>query len=199
MANTKQELDESAKVASAELAEANKAFEALRKAGSAEELVKASNLVVKAANSAKRSRHEADTFELVAVSESIRASVLPLVSKFDMAMLAKHSVNSVTITVPVQSEPVEAEKLTVNTLGKRTVVKSGGNGSRTRYVYGPDKLNSRELVESFGADEVGADKASATLDEPSKYGLTHLADRIAKKLDFDKVPSEAHRREGNYG
>ena len=190
MANTKQELDESAKVAANELAEANKAFEALRKDGSAEDLVKASNIVVKAANSAKRSRHEADTFELVAVYESIRAVTMSHVVKaVDMALLAKHDVNSITITVPVQSEPVAAEKLTVNTLGKRTVVKSSGNGSRTRYVYGPDKLNSRELVEAFGADEVGAEKASATLDEPSKYGLTHLADRIAKKLDFDKVPA----------
>ena len=190
MANTKQELDESAKVAAAELADANKAFESLRKDGSAEDLVKASNIVVKAANSAKRARHEADTFELVAVYEGIRAGVNSVIAKsFDMAMLAKHDVNSVTITVPVQSEPIELDKVTVNTLGKRTVVKSGGNGSRTRYVYGPDKLNSRELVEAFGADEVGADKASATLDEPSKYGLTHLADRIAKKLDFDKVPA----------
>ena len=187
---TREELEATAKTSANELTASTKAFEDLRKSGSAEDLVKAANVVTKATRSAQATRHEADTFELVAVYEGIRASILPLVSKFDMAMLAKHDITSVTITVPVQSEPVEAEKVTVNTLGKRTVIKSGGNGgSRTRYVYGPDKLNSRELVEAFGADEVGDAKSQATLDEPSKYGLTHLADRIAKKQGFDKVPA----------
>lgn len=188
--STKDELDAVAKTATDELAEANAAFQELRASGSAEELVKAANVVTKATKQAERSQHEAATFELVAIYEHIRADVLKIAGKIDMSMLLKHDVKSVTITVPVQAEPIEPDKLTVNTLGKRTVVKSGGNGgSRTRYVYGPEKLNSRQLVEQYGADEVGAEKATATLDEPSKYGLTHLADRIAKKLDFDKVPA----------
>lgn len=191
MADTKQELDEAAKVAANELAEANSAFQSLRADGSAEDLVKASQLVVKATKQAERSQHEAETFELVAVYGSIRADVMKIANKIDMPMLAKHDVKSVTITIPVDAEnAVDVEKLTVNTLGKRTVVKSSGNGgSRTRYVYGPEKLNSRQLLEQYGPDELGDEKTQATLDEPSKHGLTHLADRIAKKRGFDKVPA----------
>ena len=187
---TKEELDQAAKSAAAELKTAEQAFESLRKAGSAEDLVKASTAVVKATRTATSTAHDAVTFELVAVYEGIRSSVMPLIAKIDMGLLTKHEVKSISISVPVQAEPVTADKVTVNTLGKRTVTKSAGNGgSRTRYVYGPDGLNSRQLVEQYGADEVGDEKATATLDEPSKYGLTHLADRIAKKLDYDKVPA----------
>ena len=107
-----------------------------------------------------------------------------------MVTMAKHEVSAIVITVPVGTDgPVDADKLVVNTLGKRTVVKSGGNGTRTRYVYGPEKLNSRQVVEAQGADEVGEERMQQTLDDPSKFGLTHLADRIAGKLGWDKVPA----------
>ena len=188
----KEALDELAATATNELGEATKAFESLRKNGSAEELVKAANTVTKATSAAKKAQHEAETFELVAVYTGIRAAVMPIATKsIDFGMLIKHEVKSVVITIPVMEDgSVDVEKVSVNTLGKRTVVKSSGNGgSRTRYVYGPEGLNSRQLVEQFGAVEVGSEKAEATLAEPSKYGLTHLADRIAKKLDFDKVPA----------
>ena len=167
-----------------------KAFESLRAGGSAEELVKAAHTVQTASRAYTKAQHESDTFELVAIYEAIRAAVLPLTTKFDMAMLAKHEVGSVVITVPVGEGAVDADKLIVNTLGKRTVVKSGnGNGSRTRYVYGPDRMNSRQVVEAQGEAEVGAARTQQTLDEPSKFGLTHLADRIAGKLGWDKVPA----------
>lgn len=189
--STKDELELVAKTANDEMAEATNVFEALRKGGSASDLVKAANTVTKATRVAEKAQHEADTFELVGVYEAIRAvAVKYVIGAVDMAMLAKHDVKAVTITVPVQTEPVEPDKIVVNTLGKRTVLKASGNGAtRTRYVYGPEKLNSRQLVEQYGADEVGDERAEATLDEPSKYGLTHLADRIAKKQDFDKVPA----------
>lgn len=192
MASTKEELDAVANVAAGELTDANAAFETLRASGSAEDLVKAAGAVTKATRTAERSKHEADTFELVAVYERIRDDVMKSITgKIDMTMLAVHDVKAVTITIPVDAEaPIEPDKVSVNTLGKRTVLKATGNGAgRTRYVYGPEKLNSRQLVEQFGADEVGEEKRDATLEEPSKHGLTHLADRIAKKLDFDKVPA----------
>jgi len=187
---TKEELVALASETKADLGKAQRAFENLRKDGSAEDLVKAAHTVTTATRTQSKAQNEADTFELVAVYEAIRAAVLPLTVKFDMAMMAKHNVDALLIGIPVTTDgPVDADKLVVNTLGKRTVIKSGGNGSRTRYVYGPDKLNSRQLVEQHGEAEVGAGKTQATLDEPSKFGLTHLADRIAKKLDMDKVPA----------
>ncbi len=192
MATTKEELDIVANSAAGELTDANKAFETLRTSGSAEDLVKAANAVTKATRTADKAKHEADTFELVAVYESIRSDVMKHVAgKIDMTLLAVHDVKSVTITVPVDADnAIEADKVSVNTLGKRTVLKATGNGgTRSRYVYGPDKLNSRELVEQFGPDELGAEKTQATLDEPSKHGLTHIADRIANKLGYDKVPA----------
>ena len=168
-----------------------KAFESLRAGGSAEELVKAAHTVQTASRAYTKAQHESDTFELVAIYEQIRAGILPLTSKWDVATLQKHDVSAVTITVPVGVDmPVESATIVVNTLGKRTVVKSSnGNGSRTRYVYGPDRLNSRQVVEAQGEAEVGAARTQQTLDEPSKFGLTHLADRIAGKLGWDKVPA----------
>lgn len=190
---TREELIAVAKTANGVLTEANKAFQALRAEGSAADLVTASQAVVKSQKAFDRAQHEADTFELIGVYENVRKAVLLDVVKagvIDVKLLAKHDVSAVTITIPVSTEgPVDPDKIVVNTLGKRTVVKSGNGGSRTRYVYGPEKLNSRQLVEQFGADEVGAEKSEATLENPSKFGLTHLADRIAKKLDFDKVPA----------
>lgn len=188
---TKDELVALASETKAGVNKAQKAFEGLRAGGSAEDLVKAAHEVTTAARAFKKAQHEADTFELVAVYEAVRAAVLKgVTASIDMPMLLKHEVASVIITVPVGDGPVEADKLVVNTLGKRTVVKaSGGNGSRTRYVYGPDRLNSRQVVEQHGADEVGPERAEATLAEPSKFGLTHLADRIAGKKDWDKVPA----------
>ncbi len=186
---TKQELDTVASESKTDLGKAQKAFEDLRKNGSAEDLVKAAHTVTTATRSYGKAQTEADTFELVAVYGAIRAAIVPLVAKFDMATMAKHDVGSIAITIPVSVDPVDAALVVVNTLGKRTVVKGSGNGSRTRYVYGPDKLNSRQVVEAEGAAEVGAEKAEATLAEPSKFGLTHLADRIAGKLGWDKVPA----------
>lgn len=188
---TREELEATAKEAKQLHTVAEKAFTALRADGSAEELVKAAGLVTKSKRTFDKAQHDADTFELVAVYEGIRASALPIAESIDMAMLAKHEVKSVTITVPVSIEaPVTLEAVTVNTLGKRTVIKSGnGTGTRTRYVYGPEKLNSREVVEQHGIDEVGEERRDATLAEPSKHGLTHLADRIAKKLEWEKVPA----------
>ena len=187
---TKEELVAVASEAKTELGKAQKAFEDLRKSGSAEDLVKAAHTVTTATRAQTKAQHESDTFELVAVYESIRAAVLTAAAKFDMAMLARHDVPAIVITVPVGTDgPVDADKLVVNTLGKRTVVKSGGNGTRTRYVYGPDKLNSRQVVETAGEAEVGAERMQQTLDDPSKFGLTHLADRIAGKLGWDKVPA----------
>ncbi len=185
---SKEELVALASETKAEVGKATKAFESLRSGGSAEELVKAAHVVTTATRAFTKAQHEADTFELVAVYEAIRAAVFPLVAKFDMATMLKHNVSTVTITVLVSERPVDAAEMIVNTLGKRTVTKAG-NGSRTRYVYGPDRLNSRQLVEAHGADEVGAERSAATLAEPSKFGLTHLADRIAKKLGFDKLPA----------
>ncbi|KKN47213.1 hypothetical protein LCGC14_0665020, partial [marine sediment metagenome] len=90
----------------------------------------------------------------------------------------------------VSPDAVDADKVVVNTLGKRTVTRSTGEGgTRSRYVYGPEGLNSRQVVEQHGADEVGDERRDATLAEPSKHGLTHLADRIAKKLEWDKTPA----------
>jgi len=186
---TRQELEVIAKDAKSAFEAANKEFTGLRKDGSAADIVKAATTVTKAERAATKSQSDVDTFELVAVYEGIRAAVLPLVHKFDMATMGRHEIANVTITVPVGPEPVEADKVVVNTLGKRTVVKSGGNGSRTRYVYGPEGLNSRQVVEQHGADEVGDERRDATLAEPSKHGLTHLADRIAKKLEWDKTPA----------
>ena len=169
-----------------------KAFESLRAGGSAEELVKAAHTVQTASRAYTKAQHEADTFELVAIYEAIRAAVLKGVGINESltAVLLKHDVTAITITIPVSTDPVDADKLVVNTLGKRTVVKSSnGNGSRTRYVYGPDRMNSRQVVEAQGEAEVGAARTQQTLDEPSKFGLTHLADRIAGKLGWDKVPA----------
>ena len=187
---TKDELVALASEAKTVQSKAQKAFEDLRKAGSAEDLVKAAHTVTTASRAFTKAQHEADTFELVSVYEAIRAGILPLTSKWDVAMLQKHDVSAVTITVPVGVDmPVESATIVVNTLGKRTVVKSNGNGSRTRYVYGPDRLNSRQVVEAQGEGEVGAERTQQTLDEPSKFGLTHLADRIAGKLGWEKVPA----------
>ena len=188
--STKQELDTVASESKSDLGKAQKAFEDLRKSGSAEDLVKAAHIVTTATRSHGKAQTEADTFELVAVYETIRAAALPLAPGGKVTeTLLRHNVASITITIPVQTEPINAEQVIVNTLGKRTVVKGSGNGTRTRYVYGPDKLNSRQVVETEGAAEVGEEKAAATLAEPSKFGLTHLADRIAGKLGWDKVPA----------
>ena len=186
---TKDELVALASEAKTVQAKSQKAFEDLRKSGSAEDLVKAAHTVTTASRAFTKAQHESDTFELVAIYEGIRAAVLPLTAKFDMRTLLKHDVSAVVITVPVGEGAVDADKLVVNTLGKRTVVKSNGNGSRTRYVYGPDRLNSRQVVEAQGEGEVGSERTQQTLDEPSKFGLTHLADRIAGKLGWDKVPA----------
>ena len=186
---TKEELVSLASETKTDVSKAAKAFEDLRKSGSAEDLVKAAHTVTTATRIHVKAQNEADTFELVAVYGAIRASIVPLVSKIDMSLLAKHNVAAITVTIPVSADPVDADKLVVNTLGKRTVTKGSGNGSRTRYVYGPDKLNSREVVEREGANEVGAERAEATLAEPSKFGLTHLADRIAGKLGWAKDPA----------
>lgn len=187
---TKEELVALASETKADVNKAQKAFEDLRKQGSAEDLVKAAHTVTTATRAHTKAQHEADTFELVAVYEGIRAAVLPLTAKIDMAMLEKHDVNAVIVTIPIHTDgQIDPASIVVNTLGKRTVVKGSGNGQRTRYVYGPDRLNSRQVVEQHGPDEIGAERTQATLDEPSKFGLTHTADRIATKLGWDKLPA----------
>lgn len=189
---TIQELEVIAKDSKNALVAVNKVFAELRAEGSAADIVKAATAVTKQERLATKAQSDVDQFALVSVYESIRAAVLPIVGKFDMGTMANHDIAAVTITVPVSSEAVDAEKVVVNTLGKRTVTRASANGgSRTRYVYGPDGLNSRQVVEAHGEDEVGTERRDATLAEPSKYGLTHLADRIANKLEWGKVPANA--------
>lgn len=186
---TIQELQETSNVATRAAVDAVKAFEELRKEGSAEELVKAASTVTSTKRVMDKAEFEVNTFELVGIYEGIKEQTLKAAEKWDFKTLLSKEITTVRIDVPFGSDGIAVEQVSVNTLGRKVAVRaSGGGGQRSRYVYGPDGQNSRDYVAAHGPEAgVEAEQIQKTLDEPSKFGLTHLADRIATKLGHEKT------------
>jgi hypothetical protein len=60
---------------------------------------------------------------------------------------------------------------------------SGGTRSRKTYVLNGARFSSREFVEQHGAELLtGKVSVQDVLDNPTKHGLSHVADRLAGKM-----------------
>ncbi len=193
---TIEELQVQATEAKGGLESAIKDFEAQRGTASIVDLGKLANAVTSATRKAESTARELSDFALVGIYEGVKAQVLKLGDKLlagaDIATLLEKNVSTVTIFVPFSSEGIETERVSVNTLGKRTTVRASGgsNGTRSRWEMVNDAsgeaMECRAFLEMHGDAAFGADaKVTATmvLDAPAKYGLSDYAARAGAKLD----------------
>lgn len=175
---------------------AAKAFEAERGTAPVAELVKLGNAVTSATRVLERAARELADFELVGIYEAVKAGVLKMAEKAlspsDIKTLQAKAVSTVTIVVPLTAEGIEAERVSVNTLGKRTRVAStgGGNGTRAKWHMVNDAsgetMECRDFLEAHGDEAFGTDAkvtAQMVLEAPAKYGLSDYAARAGAKLD----------------
>ncbi len=191
-----QELKVAESEALGKLESAAKAFEAQRGTAAVSDLVKLGNAVTSATRVLERATRELADFELVGIYEAIKAGVLKLTSKelgsTEVHTLQNKGVSSVTIVVPLLADTVDPERVSVNTLGKRTRVAStgGGNGARAKWHMVNDasgeQMECRDFLEAHGEAAFGADAkvtAAMVLEAPAKYGLSDYAARAGAKLD----------------
>ena len=176
------------------LDEATATFDSSRD-GSMSDLLKAAKSVesaqrevAKADKQLKSTAYAVEHFATVGIYESIKAAVAKASDKWPLSELLTHDVHEVTIRVNIEDDG-RAGEIVVNTLGKKTRLAStnGGRRSRIAYVKGDESLNSRQLVEAYGIEELGEERTARVLDDPGRFGLTHAADSIATKLGYDKT------------
>ena len=191
---TVQELQAKAAECASALESAIKAFEAGRGSATVTELVKLGQAVTSATRSSERSTAELANFELIGIYENVKAQVLKLGDKLltaaDIETLMLKGMSSVTITLPLTVKGIDPERISVNTLGKRTKVASGGgNGTRARWemrnTSSGEAMECRAFLEAHGDEAFGADAkvtAAMVLNEPARYGLSDYAARAGAKL-----------------
>lgn len=192
---TIQELEAQESESYSALDTATKAFEAVRATASITDLQKLANAVTTATRTAERAATELANFALIGIYEQVKSVLLKLGDKLltgaDIATLLDKNVNSVTVTLPLTADGIEAGRIAVNTLGKRTVVKSGGggNGQRAKWLMRNTAdgatMSPRDFLEAHGDEAFGADAkvtAQMILDKPAAYGLTDYAERAGAKL-----------------
>lgn len=177
------------------LATVTASFESSRD-GSMEDLLKAAKAVeaaqkdiAKADKQLKSTAYAVEHFATVGIYESIKAAVLKAADKWALSELLTHDVHEVVIGFSINDDgSVATESMRINTLGKKTRIAGVSGGRRSKNVYVKDgvSLNSRELVEMHGTEELGEERTAKVLDEPGRFGLTHAADSIATKLGYDK-------------
>lgn len=188
-----QELEVQATEAKGAQESAVKEFEAQRGTASIVDLGKLANTVTSATRKAESTARELADFALVGIYEAVRSSIFKSIEKMlpkvDVVTLIDKGVSSLTITLPLNMDVLEAEKIVVNTLGKRTVVrKGGGNGTRARWhMVSPsgESMECREFLETHGDEAFGLDAkvtAQMVLEAPAKYGLSDYAARAGAKL-----------------
>ena len=183
-----------ASVADEKLSEATASFENARSGTMTELLTAAKSVesaqrdVAKADKQLKSTAYAVEHFATVGIYESIKAAVAKASDKWPLSELLTHDVHEVTIRVNIEDNG-KAGEIVVNTLGKKTRLAStnGGRRSRIAYVKGDESLNSRQLVEAYGIEELGEERTARVLDDPGRFGLTHAADSIATKLGYDKT------------
>lgn len=175
---------------------ATHAFESQRATADVNALVKLGQAVTSATRNAERASRELADFALVGIYENVKSAVLKVTDKMlsaaDVATLLDKGQSSVTVTLPLTSEGVQADRVSVNTLGKRTVVRSGGgggNGQRAKWemrnTATGEGMSPRDFLEAHGDEAFGADAkvtAAMVLDAPARYGLTDYASRAGAKL-----------------
>lgn len=181
--------------ANEQLATATTGFENAR-SGPMEDLLKAAKGVesaqrdvAKADKQLKATAYAVEHFATVGIYESIKASVLKVADKWALSELLAHDVHEVVIGFSINDNgSVATDGMRINTLGKKTRIPgtNGGRRSKNMYVKDGESLNSREIVDRFGADVLGEEQASKVLAEPGRFGLTHAADRVAKDRGYEK-------------
>jgi hypothetical protein len=201
-----QELENAQLEAQAKLEEAVKQFEAERTTADVAVIVKLGNAVTSATRILERASTELANFELVGIYEAVKAQVLKLGDKVlaadSIKTLQSKNVSSVTIVVPLTADAIEAERVSVNTLGKRTRVAStgGGNGARAKWHMVNDAsgetMECREFLETHGDAALGTDAkvtAAMVLEAPARYGLGDYAARAGRKLEpsWSRVQKDA--------
>ena len=87
---------------------------------------------------------------------------------------------------PFEDTPNDVLRHLLNLDGSQ-LKRRGTQGGRNVYV-GRDgtRYSSRELVERFGLEVLGSDIFAKVMRDPQNWGLTHQADRIAKKKGLTK-------------
>lgn len=170
-----------------------KAFEAQRGTASIVDLGKLANAVTSATRKAESTAKDLANFALVGIYEGIKSAMSKasdkMLSGADIATLLDKQVSSLTITVPFSADGIDAEKIVVNTLGKRTVLRAtGGNGTRARWHMvsaSGETMECRAFLETHGDEAFGPDAkvtAQMVLDKPAAYGLSDYAARAGAKL-----------------
>ncbi len=193
-----QELEQTVREAADALGSAVKAFEAGRGTAAVADLVKMGNAVTSNTRTLERATRELADFELVGIYEAVKAGVRKLVESNkalgpgEVETLQGKGVSTVTIVVPLLANSVDHDRVSVNTLGKRTRVAAtgGGNGARAKWHMVNDasseSMECRDFLEKYGEQAFGADAkvtAQMVLDAPAKYGLSDYAARAGAKLD----------------
>ncbi len=195
---TIEELQAAVRDGSSKLEEAAKAFEALRTKGTASDLVKAGGALTSLERALGKAQFELDTFALVGVYTTIRNAVAKASGNWDINALVDHDVDHIRIDMPiVAGESIDPEKVSVNTLGKKTTIRTGtrtGGGGRAKYEMRNDNtgetLAPRAFLEQFGEEALG-DVAGKVLAEPQRYGLVDYATRAGVKVGWSKVEISA--------
>lgn len=182
---------------------ATQEFEAGRATADVNALVKLGQTVTSATRNLERASADLANFALVGVYEQVKQAVLKLGEKMltgaDIATLLSKNVSSVTVMIPLSAEGIDPERVSVNTLGKRTVVRSGGggNGQRAKWemrnTSSGETLSPRDFLQAHG-DVLGEHKDGGplyerVLAEAARYGLTDYAARAGAKCSpaWEKV------------
>lgn len=188
------------------LEKAIKAFEAIRATGAIADILKLGNAVTTGTKVLERASRELADFELVGIYEAIKSGALKMAEKVlspgEVRTLQDKGVSSVTIMLPLTADSIEVERVSVNTLGKRTRVAAtgGGNGARAKWHMVNDasgeSMECRDFLEAHGEAAFGADAkvtAEMVLKAPAKYGLSDYAARAGAKLDptWSRVQKDA--------
>lgn len=191
---TIEELQAAVQDGTTKLEEAIKSFEGLRSKGSASDLVKAGGALTSLERALGKAQFELDTFALVGVYTSIKNAVVKASANWDVRSLVEHDIATIRIDMPLgEGGVIDPEKVVVNTLGKKTVIRTGtggGGGGRAKYEMKNDNtgetLAPRAFLEQFGQEALG-DIAGKVLAEPQRYGLVDYATRAGVKLGWTKV------------
>lgn len=202
-----EELTVNATQATEALESATKDFEAQRGTASITDLGKLANAVTSATRKAESTARELADFALVGIYEGVKSQLLKLGDKLltgaDIATLLEKNVSTVTVSIPLTSDGIEEERISVNTLGKRTVVRSSGGGNGTRSAWemrGPngESMTCREFLETHGEvlgahKDGGATLCERVLAEPARYGLSDYAARAGQKMSptWERVKKDA--------
>lgn len=192
-----QELTQEVTEAKVKVEAAVKAFEAERTTAKVSDLLTLGKAVESTTRILDRVTRELADFELVGIYEAVKSGVLKMAEKAlggsEVRTLQDKGVSTVTIVLPLTADSIEVERVSVNTLGKRTRVAStgaGGNGARAKWHMVNDAsgetMECRDFLEQHGEQAFGTDAkvtAAMVLEAPAKYGLGDYAGRAGAKLD----------------